>query len=227
MQQSLVKYATPILINNLPKDKDGKGNPDSPDNILHSILSSREWTEGEKRWVQHVSSTPGTRLDVVNLQEQLDRRLLEEHARETGICEIREELYGQAFDELIRQASVACAERGLLLLRVRKELKSNLDCYRTLYESSIGFGLRKALNAESRRQQNKTSSEQLQREIEDLKTQIVFCKKERVDNQTAFSKQTQLDQQKHDEEVAALNKANDLIKEQLEALLSVPKKVST
>ena len=54
-------------------------------------------------WVQYVSSTPATRLDVINLQEQLDQRLTNRQARETGICPVREELYAQCFDELIRQ----------------------------------------------------------------------------------------------------------------------------
>jgi len=66
--------------------------------ILH-----REWTEDGQLWVQYVSSTPATRLDVINLQEELDRKLQQRQARETGICPVREELYSQTFDELIRQ----------------------------------------------------------------------------------------------------------------------------
>jgi len=63
----------------------------------------REWTEDRQLWVQYVSSTPATRLDVINLQEELDRKLQQRQARETGICPVREELYSQTFDELIRQ----------------------------------------------------------------------------------------------------------------------------
>ena len=66
-----------------------------------------------------MSSHPATRVDVINLQEELDKRLQQRQARETGICPIREELYAQCFDELIRQVTINCAERGLLLLRVR------------------------------------------------------------------------------------------------------------
>lgn len=57
----------------------------------------REWTENGQLWVQHVSSTPATRLDVINLQEQLDMRLQQRQARETGICPVRRELYSQCF----------------------------------------------------------------------------------------------------------------------------------
>ena len=61
---------------------------------------------------------------------------------------MRRELYAQCFDELIRQCTINCVERGLLLLRVRDELRMTLHAYQTLYESSIAFGIRKALQAE-------------------------------------------------------------------------------
>jgi len=59
----------------------------------------REWTEDGQLWIQYVSSTPATRLDVINLQEQLDHQLQARQARETGICPVREELYSQCFGE--------------------------------------------------------------------------------------------------------------------------------
>ena len=61
----------------------------------------REWTEDGQLWVQYVSSTPATRLDVINLQEQLDRQLQIRQARETGICSVREELYSQCFGKIV------------------------------------------------------------------------------------------------------------------------------
>jgi len=51
-------------------------------------------------------------------------------------------------DELIRQVTISCAERGLLLLRVRDEIRMTIAAYQTLYESSVAFGMRKALQAE-------------------------------------------------------------------------------
>ena len=67
--------------------------------ILNSILPPREWSEGGQLWVQSVSSTPATRLDVINLQEKLDTSLQQRQARETGICPVRRELYSQCFGE--------------------------------------------------------------------------------------------------------------------------------
>ena len=65
---------------------------------------------------------------------------------------------------------------GLLLLRVRDELRMTLHAFQTLYESSIAFGIRKALQAE----QGKTDMETrisrleddkagLEKEVSDLK----------------------------------------------------------
>lgn len=66
---------------------------------FHFCRFTREWTDDGQLWVQYVSSTPATRLDVTNLQENLDQRLQQRQARETGICPVREELYSQCFGE--------------------------------------------------------------------------------------------------------------------------------
>merc|ERR1711898_63549 len=108
-------------------------------------------TEDGQLWIQYVSSTPATRLDVINLQEQLDHKLQQRQARETGICPIREELYAQCFDELIRQITINCSHRGLLLVRVRDEMRMTIQAYQTLYESALAYGMRCALQGEQRK----------------------------------------------------------------------------
>ena len=57
-------------------------------------------------------------------------------------------IFVNLLDELIRQVTINCAERGLLLLRVRDEIRMTIAAYQTLYESSVAFGMRKALQAE-------------------------------------------------------------------------------
>ena len=51
-------------------------------------------------------------------------------------------------DEIIRQVTINCTERGLLLLRIRDEIAMSMEAYETLYCSSVAFGLRKALQAQ-------------------------------------------------------------------------------
>ena len=157
---SLVKYGTAILVSTSITGKKAKGKKQTPlapleksgtsrnEDYLNSILPPREYTEQGQLWVRYVSPTPATKVDVINLQDELDKFIQSRQARETGICPIREELYAQCFDELIRQITINCAERGFLLVRVRDEIKMTIQAYQTLYESSIAFGMRKALMAE-------------------------------------------------------------------------------
>ena len=73
---SLVKYNNAVLVSTtqIRKKTSSKGSAagDKPttqtEDILNSILPPREWTNDGQLWVQYVSSTPATRLDVINLQ---------------------------------------------------------------------------------------------------------------------------------------------------------------
>jgi len=225
-QDSLVKYENPILVSTVHGDtkkrsKQGKGITPTED-ILNSILPPREWTEDGQLWVQYVSSTPATRLDVINLQAALDRKLQQRQARETGICPIREELYAQCFDELTRQVTINCAERGLLLLRVRDEIRMAISSYQTLYESSIAYGMRKALQAEQNKVNLQEEQATLERECADLEKQATELQNniEEIDRSEKL-KMEQLEQ-KHNEEIESLKKHNDSLKVELERLLSLP-----
>ena len=43
------------------------------------------------------------------------------------------------------QVTIECAERGLLFLRIRDEARMRIAGYQTLYESSLAFAVRKAV----------------------------------------------------------------------------------
>eukprot|EP00727_Mastigamoeba_balamuthi_P013150 m51a1_g8458 hypothetical protein (263) ;mRNA; r:422367-423523 len=187
--------------------------------ILNAIIPPREFKENNQMWIQYASEAPATRTDVVALQKELDKRLADRKAREVGICPVRQELYSQCFDEIIRQVTLNCVERGLLLTRVRDEQRMTIKCYQTLYESSIAFGIRKALEAE----QGKTELEQrimnlegekrdLERQVAELKTKCEFIEKRENERRTHEEK-------KHGEEVAFLKRTNMQLKTQLESIL--------
>ena len=52
-------------------------------------------------WFQNVSKKPATRLDVINMHEQLNIKLEQREARSTGICPIRRELYSQCLGKKV------------------------------------------------------------------------------------------------------------------------------
>lgn len=108
----------------------------SPDEglTLNAMFLPREWEEDGKKYIQYVSPEKATREQARDLFKALDQKIKERQAREKGICPVREELYSQCFDEIIRQVTIECPERGLLLLRVRDEIRMTIASYQTLYE---------------------------------------------------------------------------------------------
>ena len=227
-QGSLVKYNSPILVS-VGAGKKGKKSSNEKstsqtDDILNSILPPREWTEDGQLWVQYVSSNPATRLDVVNLQENLDHQLKARQARETGICPVRQELYSQAFDELIRQITINCAERGLLLLRVRDEARMTIAAYETLYESSIAYGIRKALMAEHRRMELEAKLKDLTNSKKELLSQVQSLQSSIDNTSVRTQEKREADEKNHLEEVERIQRTNEQLKTTLEGLLSAPKK---
>ncbi|RKO98182.1 hypothetical protein CXG81DRAFT_23968 [Caulochytrium protostelioides] len=192
--------------------------------ILTSILPSREWEENNQLWVQKVSSTPATRLDVAILQEQLDQALQKRQAKETGICSIRRDLYNQTFDELIRQVAISCQERGLLLLRVRNEIRMTLAAYQTLYESSVAFGMRKALYSEQAKVDQSQKIVQLEAEKVTMEHTIAELRAKCEGIEKREMERRAMDERKHSEEIAFLKKTNLQLKTQLEGILSPQKK---
>lgn len=184
----------------------------STEDILNSILPPRQWSEAGQLWQQCVSSTPATRLDVLNLQEQLDTRLQQRQARETGICPVRRELYSQCFDELIRQVTIECAERGLLLLRVRDEIRMTIAAYQTLYESSVAFGMRKSLMSEQGKADMEENIEQLEKDKRELEQQVMELKNKCDAVEKRETEKRQLEEKKHQEELQALKKTNQQLK---------------
>lgn len=248
MQQngSLVKYDNPVLVSrNTDKRIGGKvkktgqkntqlapigggedagrkqGRPCSED-ILNSILPPREWTEDNQLWVQQVSSTPATRLDVINMQEQLDMRLQQRQARETGICPVRRELYSQTFDEIIRQVTINCAERGLLLLRVRDEIRMTIAAYQTLYESSVAFGMRKALQAEQGKTDMEKKAMDLEQEKNDLLRQVQELKAKCESVEKREQERRAADERKHNDELQYQKRTIQQLKGQLDVIMAAP-----
>ncbi|CCI49553.1 unnamed protein product [Albugo candida] len=206
-QNSLVKYSTPTLVSTT---KDIKTKPPNKPIPPQSPVSVRRATHTKAGTPTRSSESP----------DNLDLRLQQRQARETGICPIREELYAQCFDELIRQVTINCAERGLLLLRVRDEARMTIAAYQTLYESSIAFGIRKALMAQQKKMENEREISQLELDTRDLQSQIeeLATRCEVVVRREEEKKEAE--EIRHREETDQLRSINDKLKANLESALS-------
>ena len=229
---SLVKYDTPIVVSSSGTGKKGKKTlppiekaaTTKNEDFLNSILPPREYTENGQLWVQYVSPTPATRVDVINLQEDLENRLQQRQARETGIWPIREELYPQCFDELIRQITINCAERGFLLVRVRDEIKMTILAYQTLYESAIAFGMRKALQSEQKKSDMSNRIKELESKCQDLEKEVETLQLNIEDTVRKEEEERTKDDKNHKDKVASYKENLQDYKKELEHILSAPQK---
>ncbi|KAF8821088.1 putative axonemal dynein light chain p33, partial [Cardiosporidium cionae] len=149
------------------------------EDVLATAIPPKRWSENGRNYVQYASSVPAKLSDIIKLEEHLLAILEEQNAREIGICPVRENIFSQLFEELIRQEILVCQERGLLLIRIRNEYANQVDAYQRLYESSILHTTRKAWRVESnkKRLQEKnvlfaTENKKLENEISELRNSI-------------------------------------------------------
>jgi dynein light intermediate chain len=202
--ESLVKYSAP-LFNGITQDPNqAKGtveNTSKLDEMIYAMVPAREWVEESGIWSQKVSMEPASRMDVITLQEKLDAKLSERKAREAGICPVREELYSQAFDELIRQVALDGPERGLIMMRVRDEMRMTIDAYKTLFASSVAFGVKKQLQAEKGLPELQAEAEAMREEVKkmdlevtELKAQIEIADRREAERKAADDKRRKEEQ---------------------------------
>lgn len=185
---SLVKYETAILVSSAfisQKGQDANGGKAKlappvdrsslnkrTEDYLNKILPPQEIIDNSQLWVRYVSATPATEADVLNLKKDLDKKLLSLEARNSGICPVREELHAQCFDELIRQITINCSERGNMLVTIRNEFSMFKDALKQLYDSSIAYGMKKALKADQAKTEMNDRIKTLKKENKELKKRI-------------------------------------------------------
>ena len=245
---SLIKYDTPFLVSTSISDKKKleelddnneqndiflrnliykkSGNDEfqaedcSVKDALNKILPPKKTFQNDQLWVQYVSCTPVTKVEVLNLQEGLDRRLQTNQARETGICPIRENLYNECFDELIRQVTINCLERGILLMRIKKEVEMTVNSYQSLYESAIAYGIRTALISEESKSKMDEQVKRIDDDCNYLADKIKKLEKEIETISVEDEKKRQEENEKHEKIVREYREKNNKLKDEIKNKLS-------
>ena len=227
---SLVQYDEAIPVT--PSFKSGKQGKSAKvakevnsqaEDVLNSILPPRESTDEGQLWVQYVSSKKASVEVVQKLQEDLDSLKNSKAARETGIDAVREELYAQCFDEIIRQVTIECTERGLLLLRIRDELRMTIQAYQSLYESSISLSMRKTLRADQDRSKAEETIKKLEQECTDIQNKIDSVEEEMEEAKEQDQEEIAAEVKQHEAELKYRNRQNDFLRSELENLLNFKK----
>jgi len=191
------------------------------DEILDAILPPRDLGYG---YVQYVSRAKATRFDLKAFTTEFDQNLEVRNARKTGICPVRADLYKQCFDEIIRQVTVDCPERGLLLLRLRDELKMTTNAYRTLYNVSIDFGLKQTVEAERGMPEMYSTIASLSQERDSLLKQVQQLEIKRASMLKCVAEQVAADKKKHAEEISFLTRTKERLQKQVNTIRAIQKK---
>ena len=241
---SLVKYDTPYLvsttINNKKAQEEIALNEEKTNSLIRNIFNrdsksstSNEFTDysvkdalnlilppkkiitNEQLWVQYVSCTPVTKAEVQNLKEGLDKRIKVLEAKETGVCTIREQLYSECFDELIRQVTINCLERGILMMLVKTEYENQIKTYQNLYQSSIAYGIRSYLIVEEEKRKMNDENEQMEEECETLSSDIEALKKEIEELKVKDEEQRQELNEKHRQFLSLNTESIELLKNEI------------
>jgi len=188
--------------------------------ILNYILPPNEWEENRKYWRQTVSSDPSSRRDVIELTDELNSRLQSANASDIGIDETRRKIYTQCFDEMIRQTTVRCAERGLMLYLCRQEIDFSLSAYKKLYISSGAYAIRKTLLSVKGSENNNSVAGDFVSKNDILKGEIREIKEKIFHEKKRFEEQRKVETKQRFDELDALERKRTVLKKELEGLVS-------
>ncbi|CAH8429471.1 unnamed protein product [Schistosoma mattheei] len=98
-----------------------------------------------------------------------------------------------------------------------------IAAYQTLYESSIAFGMRKALQSEQGKADMERMISDLEQEKKDLERQVYELKTKCEQIEKRAVEQRQLEEKKHQDEIQFLKRNNQQLKAQLDGIMN-PKK---
>ena len=178
------------------------------DDILTMIFPPRKLNIDDKAVFQRISSEDPLKEDITILALHLQQKLKERQARMKGICDVRYEIYDEAFNELIRQVTINCPERGLLLMKVRDEMKITTASYRALYESSVVFGVRKQVQADEGVKEMEKKIKEQERHKKTLENQKIKFTNDFISLEKSYDERNSHDEAKRDEELEFLRYQN-------------------
>lgn len=191
--------------------------------IINQLVPPRKHYNVDKRlfYIQYASLQPATRADMYSLNEKLNFNLQKYNAREIGLCSIRRKFYMECLDEIIRQVSIECVERGILLARLRDEIQQTINTYKLLYTSATAFGMRKVLLNEDK---CKCVCEDLERhkvEITELNKQIDELKMKNIQLERKLQEQDKTYEKKFNDEIQTHQKSVNSLKKQIDEFKSL------
>nr|XP_014270259.1 33 kDa inner dynein arm light chain, axonemal [Halyomorpha halys] len=220
-ENCLLKWKTPRkMVDRKPMGGEGAEAKESRlDKLLNGAFPPREWNENGINWFQMISHKPVKRLDIIKLSQRLDKMMTDLNARDNGICDVRRKLHTDLLDELTRQIIIQDEPLGLLLLKVRDDLTMTILCYKALFENSVQYGLKKALEAEQGRRELQDVINNLQEEKERLEAEKKNAMKSVHEKERKAVAEKDLLEALHIEKMEHYEKTNRALQELLDTVI--------
>ena len=189
------------------------------DKVLDCVLPPRRWEEADgTALMQRVDHTQVSREALSELRETFEFKLQDAKARRQGICTVRQSIYAMLFDELLRQVTIDNPERGLVLARVRDELRMTADAYVTLYEASVNYSARKMNEATRALPEMRDRMGVLRSETDVLKKELNRLQAKHAAMTRCVEEQQAADHKKHNEERVFLEHQKIRLQKHLDAV---------
>ena len=135
------------------------------------------------------------------------------------MCPERHELYKDCFDEVVLELTNIDPDEGALLSRIRDELNMTSDAYKKLYESSVSFGLTKAIEARHQNEKLHDKIDEILQEKMVLLDQNEYLKRKLSVVQKDEEKKREREMSRYKLELRRLKNRNEQIKRGLEHCL--------
>lgn len=175
---------------------------------------------GTESLVRVAATNHLSRLDVVLLFEHLERRRASENARQRGVvCSNRERINDDGLRELMRQITLLCPERGLLLDELTRSMAQSTDTYNALFDSACQYAVRKSTERDLHAHLF-DEKDVLDGEVRRLENRVNEWRAKYDGMKKRFDDQQAADKKLHDDEIAYAKKANQQFISEIKRLAS-------
>lgn len=115
-------------------------------------------------------------------------------------------------DEVIRQVAINSPDRGLLLLRVRDEIRMTLAGYQALYENAVWFGRSNADEGYENKEELLKHYRDIENKVLEARAEVEEMRLEVDATRRTLKERREMDAKRHAEEVQFIKRANQQIK---------------
>lgn len=112
---------------------------------LDKLFPTKSATKDGELVTIQVSRKQPTLFEIHSLTDHLDNMVKKFETEQAGFSNKLRDIYEKLFDELIRQEMIACLERGLMFVAIKKEALNVFDSMQKLYRSSYAYAIAKDL----------------------------------------------------------------------------------